>query len=112
MGRKALHRSRRRRQEQLPVWLVSSGPLDDSAERQDIPPTRQVAKLAGRIGALGHVTFGGRLARDVKGFPASTMAKKNAGDWWSRAHIQRWVEIVVNQLNSPKAERQSTHHGE
>lgn len=30
----------------LPVWLVSSGPLDDSAERSDIPPTSQVRKLA------------------------------------------------------------------
>ena len=24
---------------ELPVWLVSSGPLDDSAEQHDIPPT-------------------------------------------------------------------------
>jgi len=86
----------------LPVWLVSSGPLDDSAERQDIPPTRQVAKLAARIDALGHVTFGGRLARDAKGFPASAMAKTNAGDWRSQAHVQRWVETIVNQFNSPR----------
>ena len=46
---------------ELPVWLVSSGPLSDSAEHQEIPPTRQVAKLAKRVGARGHVTFGGRL---------------------------------------------------
>ena len=26
----------------LPVWLVSSGPLDDSAEKNDIPPTKRV----------------------------------------------------------------------
>src|ERR1700737_4078651 len=37
-----------------PVWLVSSGPLDDSAEKQEIPPTKQVKKLADRIGARGH----------------------------------------------------------
>ena len=41
----------------LPVWLVSSGPLDDSAEQRDLPPIKQVAKLANRIGARGHVTF-------------------------------------------------------
>jgi menaquinone-dependent protoporphyrinogen oxidase len=87
----------------FPVWLVSSGPLDDSAERHVIPPTRQVAKLAARVDARGHVTFGGRLARDAKGFPASAMAKKVAGDWRSQAHVQRWVESVVSQLNSAKA---------
>ena len=25
---------------ELPVWLVSTGPLDDSAERQDLSPTK------------------------------------------------------------------------
>lgn len=93
----------------LPVWLVSSGPLDHSAEHQDISPTRQVAKLAARIDARGHVTFGGRLAPDAKGFPASAMAKTRAGDWRSQAHVQRWVETVVNQLNSPTVARQPTH---
>src|ERR1700756_6024124 len=43
----------------LPVWLVSSGPLDDSAEHGEIPPTKQVRKLADLVGARGHVTFGG-----------------------------------------------------
>lgn len=79
----------------LPVWLVSSGPLDDSAERHDLAPTKQVRKWADAVGARGHVTFGGRLASDAKGFPASAMAKTNAGDWRDRAHVQRWVETVV-----------------
>ncbi|WAC91501.1 flavodoxin domain-containing protein [Mycobacterium sp. Aquia_213] len=86
---------------ELPVWLVSSGPLDGSAEERDIPPTAQVAKLARRIGARGHVTFGGRLEPDAKGFPASAMAKKNAGDWRSRAHVQSWVATVVGGLQRP-----------
>ena len=42
-----------------PVWLVSSGPLDESAERQEIPPTKQMKKLADLVGARGHMTFGG-----------------------------------------------------
>src|SRR5271165_1151306 len=58
-----------------PVWLVSSGPLDDSAATGEIPPVKQVAKLMSKIGARGHVTFGGRLEADAKGFPASAMAK-------------------------------------
>ena len=28
-----------------------------------------------KVGAKGHVTFGGRLPADAKGFPASAMAK-------------------------------------
>jgi menaquinone-dependent protoporphyrinogen oxidase len=42
----------------LPVWFFSSGPLDDSADRDEIPAPAQVAVLAERIGAKGHVTFG------------------------------------------------------
>jgi hypothetical protein len=82
---------------ELPVWLVSSGPLDDSAEERDIPPTAQVAKLAGRVGARGHVTFGGRLEPGAKGFPVSAMAKTKAGDWRNPAHVRRWVTTVVNE---------------
>lgn len=85
---------------QLPVWLVSSGPLDDSAEQSDIPPTKQVAKLASRIGARGHVTFGGRLSPHAAGFPASAMAKTRAGDWRDPAHVWSWAESVVAAVKS------------
>lgn len=81
----------------LPVWLVSSGPLDNSAEDHDIPPTKQVRKYMARVGAAGHVTFGGRLAPDAKGFPASAMAKSHAGDWRNQAHVESWVRTVVKQ---------------
>lgn len=83
----------------MPVWLVSSGPLDDSAAQHEIPPTSQVRKLATRVGARDHVTFGGYLAPDARGFPASAMAKSKAGDWRDPAHIRRWVATVVGQLN-------------
>ncbi|GAA1661910.1 flavodoxin [Mycolicibacterium murale] len=81
-----------------PVWLVSSGPLDDSAAQQDIPPTPQVQKLLSRIGARGHITIGGRLSRDARGFPAGAMAKTRAGDWRDSAQVRRWVHSVVVQL--------------
>jgi menaquinone-dependent protoporphyrinogen oxidase len=84
----------------LPVWLVSSGPLDDSAARQDIAPTKQVAKLVKRVGARGHVTFGGSLAADAKGFPASALAKSKAGDWRDPEHVRRWVATIAPQLTS------------
>lgn len=82
----------------LPVWLVSSGPLDDSATRGVIAPTKQVAKLIERVGARGHMTFGGSLATDAKGFPASAMARTKAGDWRDVDHVRRWVAAIAQQL--------------
>ncbi|GAB3226374.1 flavodoxin domain-containing protein [Mycolicibacterium hippocampi] len=83
----------------LPVWLVSSGPLDDTAAQGDIAPTRQVRKLMARVGARGHVTFGGRLSPDAKGFPASAMAKASAGDWRDAAQVREWVASIAGHLD-------------
>jgi len=82
----------------VPVWFFSSGPLDDSSEKRDIPPTAEVSVLMGRVGALGHVTFGGRLAPDARGFPASAMAKKHAGDWRNEALVRAWARGVARAL--------------
>jgi menaquinone-dependent protoporphyrinogen oxidase len=84
----------------VPVWLFSSGPLDSSADRADIPPTRQVAVLAERIGAKGHVTFGGRLERNAKGFPASAMAKTRGGDWRNPERIRTWAAMLATELTT------------
>jgi menaquinone-dependent protoporphyrinogen oxidase len=48
----------------LPVMAGQQRPLDDSATQHDTPPTSQVKKLAARVGARGHVTFGGRPGRE------------------------------------------------
>jgi menaquinone-dependent protoporphyrinogen oxidase len=82
----------------VPVWFFSSGPLGDSSEREDIPPTLQVQTLMERVGALGHVTFGGRLAPDARGFPASAMAKKHAGDWRNETRIREWATDIARAL--------------
>ena len=47
--------------QQVPVWLFSSGPLDRSADFDDIPLTEHVEPEVAPIGARGHRTFGGRL---------------------------------------------------
>ncbi len=80
------------------VWLVSSGPLDESATADAIAPVKQVARIMTKIGARGQVTFGGRLEADAKGFPASAMAKKRAGDWRDPAHVHRWVSTIAEDL--------------
>jgi menaquinone-dependent protoporphyrinogen oxidase len=84
--------------QKVPVWFFSSGPLDDSADRAEIPPTPQVSVLAERVGALGHVTFGGRLSPDAKGFPASAMAKKKSGDWRNSERIRAWADELAEAL--------------
>ncbi|MCB9565370.1 MAG: hypothetical protein H6709_20170 [Kofleriaceae bacterium] len=81
-----------------PVWFFSSGPLDDSAERGPLAPAPQVQALMDRVGARGHVTFGGRLARDARGFPAAAMAKTSAGDWRNPARIRAWADDLANEL--------------
>lgn len=75
-----------------PVWIFSSGPLDDSALEKDIPPIRSVARLIDRVGARGHVTFGGRLDNETRGLPA--------GDWRNAEHVRRWAEEIDRELNT------------
>ena len=81
-----------------PVWMFSSGPLDDSARRQALRPVRGVAALMAHIGARGHATFGGRLAADATGFPAAAMARTHAGDWRSWDEIKDWARDIANAL--------------
>ena len=83
---------------QRPVYFFSSGPLDDSATGGSIPPVKGVKALMERIGARGHVTFGGRLSPDAKGFPASAMAKKRAGDWRDPGQVRDWTRTVASEL--------------
>jgi len=81
-----------------PVWLFSSGPLDDSANQRELSPTGQVERLMARIGARGHTTFGGRLAQDAQGFPAAAMAKKMSGDWREWHKIRAWAKEIARQI--------------
>ena len=82
----------------VPVWMFSSGPLDASADATDIPPVPVVGVLAERIGALDHVTFGGRLEPTAKGFPASAMAKTHSGDWRNADRIHAWADSIAASL--------------
>jgi menaquinone-dependent protoporphyrinogen oxidase len=77
---------------QCPVWLFSSGPLDDSASNSDIPPIRPVRKIMERIGARGHATFGGRLENESRGIPV--------GDWRDPEQVRRWAEQIAGELTS------------
>lgn len=84
----------------LPVWLVCSGPLDDSATQREVAPTKQVARLAALVDARGQVTFGGQLQADARGMLAHAMAKTRAGDWRDPDHVRSWVASVCEQLRA------------
>jgi menaquinone-dependent protoporphyrinogen oxidase len=90
----------------VPVWLFSSGPLDDSAISEDIPPVRHAAHAASLVGARGHATFGGRLSPDAKGFPAASMAKTMSGDWRDPAQVRGWSKEIAEEMRASQgAER-------
>lgn len=85
------------------VWLFSSGPLDESAVEEEIPPTPQVISAMERSDARGHVTFGGRLEEDAKGLLASAMAKNMAGDWRDAGQIVEWADAIAEDLAASAA---------
>lgn len=86
------------------VWAFSSGPLGDAAESAgSLDPVPQVARVMAEIGARGHATFGGRLSPDVRGFPASSMAKKLSGDWRDEAQVRSWVKEITAELGRAQA---------
>jgi menaquinone-dependent protoporphyrinogen oxidase len=84
---------------QRPVWLFSSGPLDDSADRSDIPPVAQVAAAVEVTGARGHATFGGCLTEAASGFVARAMVRNGrGGDFRNPEHIKAWAKQIAHEL--------------
>jgi menaquinone-dependent protoporphyrinogen oxidase len=84
----------------VPTFFFSSGPLDDSAVKGDIPPVRGVQSLMDRVGAVSHATFGGRLSPDAEGFPARAMAKTESGDWRDHDQVDAWARKVAAEIRS------------
>ncbi len=82
------------------VWFFSSGPLDGSAHEHPIDPTPSVRRMMEKVGAKGHITFGGRLPADAKGFPASAMAKKMAGDWRNFEEARAWGHEIAAEMST------------
>lgn len=87
-----------------PVWLVSSGPLTDTVAL-DMTPPRTARHLMKDVGARAHVTFGGRLDPDARGFPAHAMTKTKAGDYRDPQQVRAWVASVVSDCSKPGVHR-------
>jgi menaquinone-dependent protoporphyrinogen oxidase len=94
----------------LPTYFFSSGPLDDSAATNDLAPMPRVKRLMEQTGARGHVTFGGKLSPDAKGFPAGAMAKKLSGDWRDPARARAWALQVAQELMGDPAAAEPLRH--
>jgi menaquinone-dependent protoporphyrinogen oxidase len=84
---------------QLPVWLFSSGPLDDPTEARDAPPVADVQEAMTRTDAREHLVFGGRLSPDAQGFVARKMARNRAGDWRDADEASAWGESIARVLS-------------
>jgi menaquinone-dependent protoporphyrinogen oxidase len=85
-----------------PVWMFSTGPLDDTAETTDLPPDPQARAAMTALGAREHVTFGGRLSEETRGwlgFVARRMAREaHGGDFRNPERVRAWARTIAGQL--------------
>lgn len=82
----------------VPTFLFSSGPLGDAFSGHNPPAVPEVRLLGARIGAIGHVTFGGRLESHPHGLMARLMAETLAGDWRDDQEERTWARAVAAQV--------------
>ncbi len=82
-----------------PVWLFSSGPLDDSATRDRLPVPDAVAVATADVGARDHRTFGGRLLPDTPGVDPHILATHPTGDFRDWEAIRAWARAIAADLD-------------
>jgi menaquinone-dependent protoporphyrinogen oxidase len=102
-ARRFLRRHRRALAE-LPFWVFSSGPVGDPAEdRPEWTEPSKIAAAAERLGARGHVVFGGRLPAEPKGKIERAMVIgvppefRDRRDW---DEIRAWAKTVALELSA------------
>ena len=82
----------------LPVWLFSSGPLDRSADLEEIPMTAHVAASTAGLVIRGHRTFGGRLTPDALEIDAGILATHRIGDFRDWDAVRAWAAGIAAAL--------------
>lgn len=86
-----------------PVWLFSSGPVDHSAEQEDIPPVRGVARHMRRLGAREHITFGGSVTAATPGRAARAIVERGGGgDFRNPERIRSWAHHISAELTASR----------
>jgi menaquinone-dependent protoporphyrinogen oxidase len=88
-------------------WVFSSGPVGDAQKPPDpswLEPPRIVAQVE-RLGARGHVVFGGRMPIEPHGPIERSMVKntpaefRDLRDW---GQIRAWAAALASELLTPK----------
>jgi menaquinone-dependent protoporphyrinogen oxidase len=90
-----------------PVWLFSSGPLDHTADDGELVASPQAQAAMRQLHAREHVTFGGRLnaeARGWLGFLARRMTNEgHGGDFRDPQRVRAWARAVAGQIHLSEA---------
>jgi menaquinone-dependent protoporphyrinogen oxidase len=84
-----------------PVWLFSSGQVDEPAKPADNPV--DVSKILAANRARDHQIFTGKLVRKHLSFPDRAMAsaiRAAEGDFRNWAEIREWATSIADTLLS------------
>lgn len=87
-----------------PTWLFSTGPIGGNPNADakvaailtaQPPPPGEIVKRAERIGARGHMTFGGRAGPEMTGFMERHMPR---GDWRDLDAVRAWAHTIADAV--------------
>jgi menaquinone-dependent protoporphyrinogen oxidase len=82
-----------------PVWLFSSGPLDERQAAANLPITAHAASIVEGIDYREHRTFGGRLAPDAPVDP-QVLKTHPIGDFRDWEAIHAWAATIAAALHA------------
>ncbi len=84
---------------ELPVWLFSSGPLDETATKGEAEAPPGGERIASLVEAKEHMVFGGRLTEDSGGFVARKLIEQGrSGDYRDPGQIREWAGKIAAEL--------------
>jgi menaquinone-dependent protoporphyrinogen oxidase len=90
---------------QRPFWVFSSGPVGDPKSEVDpswLEPPKAIEEVA-RLGARGHVVFGGRLPPNPRGPIEHAMVKNTPPEYRDRRdweEIRAWAARIASELHA------------
>lgn len=87
-----------------PLWLWSSGPLDERLAQAGLPISAHAAEITQGLGALDHRTFGGRLAEDAPIDPQvlQTHPIGDFRDWDVIRDYARQISVALSTMTVPE----------
>ena len=97
----------RKHAEQLsrrPFWVFSSGPVGEpSRDNQSWLEPPKIVEQVGRLGARGHVVFGGRMPTNPRGPTQRAMVKNCPPEYRDRRdwdEIRAWAASIASDLQA------------